>query len=253
MEKPKISVIIPYSSPKDAYNALPYLKGAIDSILAQTIRDQIQLIVVNDGAGEGEWIRIIQPYEIILDTERFICIQHTERRGMSASLNTGIQASEGEYISWMGVGDRWVIYAAEKFMKVLDKHPEALLAYCDKVTVSDYFISEKLSRSPEFSIERYLEGNFISGSMFMYRKSAHDKVGYCREDFAVAYDYDMWARFLIADIGDFHHIQEYMTYYNLNPKCNYSKDLDKEKKEIEDVQKRLKEWQDNKGPKKSDN
>ena len=44
---PKISVIVP------VYNAAPYIERCLDSIVNQTIKDELEIIVINDGSNDN--------------------------------------------------------------------------------------------------------------------------------------------------------------------------------------------------------
>src|SRR4051812_15533497 len=113
-EAPKISVLLP------VYNAEPYLKEAIDSVLQQTFAD-FELIIINDGSKDRS-ADIIKSY-----TDKRILFIDQENIGLSATLNKGIALARGEYIARQDNDD---ISRPERFRKqvtYLDAHPRTML------------------------------------------------------------------------------------------------------------------------------
>src|SRR4030065_1713637 len=92
----KVSIVIP------VYNGSNYLRGAIDSALAQTYKN-IEVIVVNDGSDDGgKTEAIANSYG---DKIRYIC---KKNGGVSTQLNVGILAAGGEFISWLSNDDGYI-------------------------------------------------------------------------------------------------------------------------------------------------
>ncbi len=94
MNNPMISVIMP------VYNGEKYLREAIDSILNQTYTD-FEFIIVDDGSTDKS-LDIIEHYSKIDD--RIIVISR-ENKGLSASLNEGIEKARSKYIARMDADD----------------------------------------------------------------------------------------------------------------------------------------------------
>lgn len=104
-----ISVIIP------AYNAEKYINRCLDSIIAQTIFENIEVIVINDGSID----RTREKVETYLYHENIKLI-NIENGGVSNARNKGMEQSQGRYITFVDADD-WVdsdcyekMYAAAK-------------------------------------------------------------------------------------------------------------------------------------------
>ncbi len=93
MIEPKITVILP------AYNAQDYIKEAIDSILNQTFRNFVLLII--DDASQDKTEAIIKSYS----DERIVYLKNEINSGIAATLNRGIQNAKTEYIARMDADD----------------------------------------------------------------------------------------------------------------------------------------------------
>lgn len=86
------------------YNGENYLNACIDSVLNQTYED-IQIILVDDKSQDNS-MAISQKY-MREYPEKIKLIAHEENKGTAAALNTGILASDGEYVMIMG-DDDWL-------------------------------------------------------------------------------------------------------------------------------------------------
>ena len=93
---PKISVIVP------VYNTEQYLHRCIDSILAQTYTD-FELLLIDDGSKDNSG-KICNEYAA--KDSRFR-VFHKENGGVSSARNTGLQESNGEWITFIDADD-WI-------------------------------------------------------------------------------------------------------------------------------------------------
>lgn len=93
---PEISVIIP------VYNATPYLKRCLDSLMKQTFHD-FEIITINDGSTD-------ESLSILNDNahkDSRIRIISKKNEGLSATRNLGIQQALGKFIIFIDADD-WV-------------------------------------------------------------------------------------------------------------------------------------------------
>lgn len=84
---PAVSVVMPI------YNASPFLRQALDSVLAQTLKN-IEVICVNDGSKDDS-LAIMREYA---SDDARIKIINKPNGGYGQTMNTGIAAATGEYI-----------------------------------------------------------------------------------------------------------------------------------------------------------
>lgn len=90
----KLSVIIP------VYNAEPYIKRCMESLLNQTIQDY-ELIFVNDGSTDNSK-EIIEEYQ---KHNRQIILINQDNKGVSIARNEGLAAAVGEYVGFVDADD----------------------------------------------------------------------------------------------------------------------------------------------------
>src|SRR4051794_6385105 len=109
-----ITAIIP------CYNAEPFLAEAIESVLCQT-RPVGEIIVVDD-CSTDESVRVASRYGVKL-------LRTGCNSGHATARNLGIAAAQGELIAWLDADDRWEPHHCETVCGLLDRFPEAAVAY----------------------------------------------------------------------------------------------------------------------------
>ncbi len=92
---PKLSIIVP------VYNAEPYLRQCLDSVIGQTLRD-IEIILVDDGSKDGS-AAICQKY---LKDKR-VQYYYKKNEGLAAARADGILHADGEYVGFVD-SDDWL-------------------------------------------------------------------------------------------------------------------------------------------------
>ena len=119
----KISVVMA------VYNAAPFLKEAVDSLISQDIGfENIQLIMVNDGSTDGSDIICNEYAEKYPDN---IFPIHKENGGVASARNEGLQYAKGKYLNFMDSDDKFEVDAFRKMYVFFEEH----IAETDIVTV----------------------------------------------------------------------------------------------------------------------
>lgn len=179
MHNPKVSVIVPI------YKVEKYLTQCIESILNQTLKD-IEVILVDEGDMDACRF-IIDHYEKVDERVKAI---HEKSGGYAPSVNKGLDAASGEYISIIESDDfikpdmlESMYNKAKEFDADVVKTP--YMEYYDKKgnapeRTYPCFWMPYVERVPEgklFSIEEYPELMSIHPSIWscIYKKSYFDK------------------------------------------------------------------------------
>lgn len=104
----KVSVLVP------VYNTEKTLIKCMDSILNQTIIDDIEIVIVNDGSTDNSE-SIINDY---LNKQDNISYFKQHNQGLGATRNKGLELAKGEYIAFLD-SDDWV--EQDYYEKLLNK------------------------------------------------------------------------------------------------------------------------------------
>lgn len=128
---PLLSVIIP------VYKVEDYLNKCVDSVLNQAF-DNIEVVLINDGSPDG-CPAICDEYA---RTDQRVKVVHQENIGLSASRNTGINESRGEYLLFLDSDDYWEgsDCLQNLVLRIAANNPDLILY---GVKDKDYFTNER--------------------------------------------------------------------------------------------------------------
>lgn len=90
---PRVSVVIP------VYNREHYVRGAIESILAQTFGD-FELLLIDDGSTDGSR-EVMAAYP----DPRIRVVSNERNLGIPKTRNRGLELARGEYLAWLDSDD----------------------------------------------------------------------------------------------------------------------------------------------------
>ena len=105
----RVSVIIPL------FNKAPYIKRALDSVMAQSFGD-FEVIVVNDGSSD-ESPQIVAAWD-----DKRIRLFNQENLGPGAARNRGIAEARGEIVAFLDADDEWLPDYLEESVRLLDRY-----------------------------------------------------------------------------------------------------------------------------------
>lgn len=202
---PRISVLLP------VYNAEKFLPEAIESVLGQSY-DDFELIAIDDGSNDNS-LEILERYS---ETDNRIRIISRENRGLTPTLNEGIELAIGEYIARMDADD---ICIPERFavqLAFLDAHPE-ICAVGGQVILID----EEGRELTPFSLPHNhadIDKSHLSGPgseichpAAMIRTKVLEHLGGYNEANETAQDFDLWLR--MAEVGQLANVDQIVLYY----------------------------------------
>ena len=92
-----ISVVIP------SYNGAETLFQAIDSVLCQTTKTPLEILVIDDHSTDDTMEKMGRYGE----NDRVRYIRNETNKGASASRNRGVQLAKGDYIAFLDADDYW--------------------------------------------------------------------------------------------------------------------------------------------------
>jgi GT2 family glycosyltransferase len=116
-----LSVVIP------TFNRSAMVPRAVDSVLAQSGANVLEVIVVDDGSSDGTGAVLHARYDDD-PRVRLVSIPHS---GVSAARNTGFRATRGELVCFLDSDDEWTPDASATAMQVFATYPELVFVSLD--------------------------------------------------------------------------------------------------------------------------
>lgn len=187
-----LSVVVP------ARDAGPYLKEAVDSLLAERLPG-LEVVVVDDGSADGS----------LRSVERLpVRVVRLEGAGEAAARNAGVRAATAPLVTFLDADDVLAPGALAPRLAFLSAHPEEiavgglpsrLIDGRGRVAAEVFGrMSAKLSFPFRLSGEFYRAGGFfpVSCSLYLYRREVFDRVGFYDEALPAAPDCDFHFRLL---------------------------------------------------------
>lgn len=185
MQVPVVSIVIP------TYNHAKFLRGALNSLLAQNFTEW-EAIVVNNFS-QDDTVSVIESY----GDPRIRLVNFANHGIIAASRNHGIAHTTAPYIAFLDSDDIW-------YPEKLDKCLQRLRQGYDMVCHAEKWVGpgnrvRTVMYGPEtratYSALLY-EGNCISTSAVVVRRELVERVGCFSEEtaFITAEDYELWLK-----------------------------------------------------------
>ena len=188
---PLVTVIMP------AYNVAPYLREAVQSVVAQTYREW-ELVIVDDGSTD-ETAAIAR--ECLKLDDRIRLVRH-ENRGLAGARNTALREGRGEFFALLDSDDLWDPGFLESQMDVFARHPETAL-----VSGSARFLGGPkdgrparpvLPGAPMLTLEQMIANEAAVFIMTTFRREVVDTIGVFDASKRRSEDWDFWLRAVSA-------------------------------------------------------
>lgn len=197
----KISLITPFFEPDETEFLL-----CASSISAQTHKD-FEWIVVDDGSTTITAHDLLSGFEF----ENLKIISLPENQGRSEATNVGIEASEGDFVTFLDQDDMLQVNAVEVLSEVVEKNIAVDIIYSDEDKIDDENNFVSPFRKPDWSPERLRHQNYFN-HLTAIRKTLVNEVGRLRPEFDGSQDYDLVLR-CSEKARYIHHIPEVLYHW----------------------------------------
>lgn len=127
LNEPSVSVVVP------SYNHTQFVASCLRSIIRQAHPPK-KLLVIDDGSKDGS----TQVIESVLKECSFPSeLIARGNRGLSATLNQGLELTEGDYFAYLSSDDVWLDNFLAARIKLLRNRPTAVLAYGNSYLIDE--------------------------------------------------------------------------------------------------------------------
>lgn len=178
MASDKISIVLP------TYNGSKYLRGSIESCLAQTHRDW-ELIVVDDCSTDST-PDIVRSFR----DPRVVYTRNAVNLRLPRSLNEGFRKTTGDYLTWTSDDNEFLPDALEVMLGRL-RETGSDFVYADYWSLDETSGRREIVRLPE-TLDLGRRNDV--GACFLYTRRVYCAVGDYNPHYEMVEDYDYWMR-----------------------------------------------------------
>jgi glycosyltransferase involved in cell wall biosynthesis len=200
---PKVTILLV------TYNRAKFIEGAINSALAQTLKDWE--IVISDDSDNDDTAAILDKFK---DDARIHYFHRTVKGTIANSSNFALSKAEGEYIAILDDDDWWIDpEKLNKQIKFLDSHPDYVGCGGGFMIVDGEGkeVGKVLKPETDEAIRHVaLYANPLANSTTMFRRAEGGMYDEAIRQFA---DWDFWLR--IGKKGKLYNFPEYFLAYRI--------------------------------------
>ncbi len=194
-----ISIIIP------CFNDGVYLDEAVQSVQLDRFKDEVEVIIVNDGSTDPLTLSILDRYD-----EKGIRIVHQSNQGLGAARNAGIQISKGKYILPLDADNKLYMDVCMELKCILEEDDSIDVCYSDLVLFGE---SQGYKSPPDFDGPRLLAGNYIDACALVRATCFKRFGGYASDMPAMGHeDWELWVRLFASGCKFFHYDKAAFAY-----------------------------------------
>lgn len=180
---PLFSVIIP------SYNRRDMLKTALDSVLAQSMKD-FEVIVIDDGSNDDTEAMVAQYGKAVIYLWQ-------KNSGVSCARNQGIKIAKSPHIALLDSDDIWHPDKLIKDAEFIKNNPHIKIHQSDNFWIKkgkQVNPGKKYLKKEGWIFPESLELCTISPSSAVIHRELFDKYGLFDENLQACEDYDLWLR-----------------------------------------------------------
>jgi len=178
------------------YASERFLRGCLQDLLAQTLGERLEIVVIDACSPEGEGT-IVREFQLRHHNIRYV--RTRERELSSASFNRATAMARGTFLSTCNTDDRHHPAFFERMCGVLQQHPEYGIAYADsRITHGENETWTQNTATKKYGWPDYTATTALSCCLFgaqpVWRRSVHETVGLWDPDLHFANDQDLFLR-----------------------------------------------------------
>lgn len=150
MPSPKVSIIVP------VFNAAPYLRACLDSIVGQTLSGK-EIICIDDGSTDASG-SILADYAARFPEIRLITQANS---GAAAARNAGLSLAQGEYLSFLDADDIFAPDMVSKALSTAQEHDADVCVF--RSCIHDEHTGKRREHTRAFQQQWMPDRNVFSG------------------------------------------------------------------------------------------
>ena len=183
----KLTTVIPL------YNAKDTILSTINSVIEQTYKEPIEIIVVNDGSTDG-CEKLVEKLIEQNSTNRIIKLINKPNGGVSSARNRGIKEASGEWIALLDSDDIWLPEKLEKQFVEIKKNPDIKFIGTNRNNEVYPFFGKAEKEFYKLTTREILIKCYPQTSTVLIKKDILVKLGLYDETRTHVEDWDLWLK-----------------------------------------------------------
>lgn len=162
-----LSIVIP------AYNSQSTIEESLNSLPDES---NLEIIVVNDGSSDETASVVERNFQRFKYTQCHLI--HTENCGLGSARNTGIEHSNGRYISFLDADDLWTKNRLQNIKKTIELYPHKKWFYSGIIELSPNGNKRlrKISRTPKSIFELIRYNPITPSAVTLHQSIANERI-----------------------------------------------------------------------------
>lgn len=165
------------------HNNASTVARAIESLLAQDLGEDLEIIAIDDGSKDDSWSRI-EPFAPRVRTMRLL-----PNRGNIAAAHAGFELAQGEFFFLLDGDDYADPSLARELVAALRAQPDAAFAYCD------YTEHDEAGRTRRIEVGQFVREMIACNAVF--RREIVQHSGFWDREFLLP-EYELAIRLLLS-------------------------------------------------------
>lgn len=206
------------------YASARYLAGCLDDLLAQSLGDRLEIVVIDAASPEREG-EIVRAYAQRHANVRYLRTE--QREDTSSAFRRATAMARGRYLTTANTDDRHHPEFCGRLVAVLEQCPEFGLVWADAaLSQQDNETFATTTATQRFAWPDYTPATALSCCLFgaqpLWRRELHGQAGQWSAQFAIANDHDMFLR--LSRAGGAVHVAEVLGLFRQRADSNAGRD-----------------------------
>ena len=166
-----VSIILP------TFNRENYLQRSIDSVIAQSYENW-ELIIIDDGSSDNTK-KLLEPYLVKFSNIKY---SYHSNRGAALSMNSGIEKSSGNFITFLGSDDEYLPGHLKLRVDFFNSNGNIDLIHSTAKFIGDEYVKDKNDLSKKIHLNNCILGGTLFGRSEVFNElSGFNKLEYSPE------------------------------------------------------------------------
>ncbi|MDD2870861.1 MAG: glycosyltransferase family 2 protein [Candidatus Gracilibacteria bacterium] len=188
------------------YNSEKYLEKCIESVKNQKLNNSIYEHIFIDGCSKDNTINIINKYKSE-NTDTNIIVVQKEPKGIYNAMNSGVNNSKGEYITFLNSDDYYNDKVLNDYLNFVENDGNKELYYgINNIVDNEGNIKTEYPNKGIYKkgLNKYILAMacYIFQSNTLYKKSLHDKYGLYNENLKLVSDAEFFVKLAKGNISN---------------------------------------------------